>query len=110
MGRAMLCGTRTTAVNGEVVPGGCNPYCLYGQLSRCPSLDGIILLLRARERDIVGNTVLENIIAAEKRLELLSEVTIRDAKSWDCLPLSSHIYRYTLSLISCKKGCRCTSL
>jgi hypothetical protein len=64
--------TRTTVVNGEAVPSQCDPYSLYVQLSRCPSLDGIILLSRARERDIVGNTVPEVITAAEKKLEQAS--------------------------------------
>ena len=35
------------------------------------------------KRDIVGNTVSVNMAAAEKRLEVLSEATIRDAESWD---------------------------
>ena len=46
-------------------------------------MDGIMLLSKARERDIVGNTVPENMAATEKRLELLCEATIRDAESWD---------------------------
>lgn len=41
-----------------------------------------MLLLNARERDIVGNTILENMAAAEKRLEELSEATIREAELW----------------------------
>jgi hypothetical protein len=36
-----------------------------------------------RERDMVGNTVPENMVAAEKRLEELSEATIRKAEEWD---------------------------
>jgi hypothetical protein len=75
-----LRGTRTTVVNGEAVPSQCDPYSLYVQLSRCPSLDGIMLLSRARERDVVGNTVPESMVAAEKRLEQLSEATVRDAE------------------------------
>jgi hypothetical protein len=78
-----LRGTRTTVVEGKAVPSQCDPYSLYVQLSRCPSLDGIMLLSRAQERDIVGNTVPENMAAAEKRLEQLSEATIRDAETWD---------------------------
>jgi hypothetical protein len=31
----------------------------------------------------MGNKVPENMVAAEERLELLSEATIRDAESWD---------------------------
>jgi len=70
-------------VNGEAVPSQCDPYSLYVQLSRCPSLDGIMLLSRAREWDIVANTVPEVMTAAEKRLEQLSEATIREAETWD---------------------------
>ena len=77
-----LCGTRTTVVNGEAVPSQCDPYSLYVQLSRCPSLGGIMLLSRAQERDIVGNAVPETMIAAEKRPERLSEATIRSAETW----------------------------
>ena len=42
-----------------------------------------MLLLRVRERDIVGNTVPEVMTAVEKRLEQLSEATIREAETWD---------------------------
>ena len=77
-----LRGTRTTVVNGEAVPSQCDPYSLYVQLSRCPSLDGIMLLSRARERDVAGNTVPESMAAAEKRLEQLSEATISDVETW----------------------------
>jgi hypothetical protein len=34
-----------------------------------------------RERDIVGNTVPENIVTAERRLEELIEATIREAEA-----------------------------
>ncbi|KAF1807904.1 hypothetical protein P152DRAFT_469266 [Eremomyces bilateralis CBS 781.70] len=78
-----LRGARTTNVDGQAVPSQCDAYGLYVQLSRCPSLDGIMLLSRARERDIVGNRVPDNMVAAEKRLEQLSEATIRDAERWD---------------------------
>jgi hypothetical protein len=78
-----LRGTRTTKIDGETVPTQCDPYSLYMQLSRCPSLDGIMLLSKARERDFVDNKVPDNKVAAEERLELLSEVTTRDAESWD---------------------------
>ena len=67
----------------KAVPSQCDPYSLYVQPSQCPSLDGIMLLSRARERDIVGNTVTEIMTAAEKRLEQLSEATIREAETWD---------------------------
>ena len=72
-----------TNVQGERVPSQCDPYSLYVQLSRSPSLEGIMLLSKVQERDIVGNTVPENMVAAEKRLEELSEATIREAESWD---------------------------
>jgi hypothetical protein len=78
-----LRGTRTTNINGQAVPSQCDPYSLYVQLSRCRSLDGIMLISKARERDIVGNKVPENMIAAEERLELLSEATIREAELHD---------------------------
>jgi hypothetical protein len=42
-----------------------------------------MLLLKARERDIIGNTVPENMVAVEKRLEELSEATIREAEAWN---------------------------
>ena len=42
-----------------------------------------MLLSKAREGDIVGNAMPENMAAAEKRLEVLSETTIRDAESRD---------------------------
>jgi len=42
-----------------------------------------MLLSKARERDFVSNRVPDNIVAAEERLEQLSEETIRDAELWD---------------------------
>ena len=42
-----------------------------------------MLLSKVRQRDFVGNKVPENMIAAEERLELLSNAMIRDAESWD---------------------------
>jgi hypothetical protein len=78
-----LRGIRTTNIDGRAVPIQCDPYSLYMQLSRCPSLDGIMLLSKARERDFVGNKMLDNMITAEKRLEALSDATIRDAECWD---------------------------
>ena len=70
-------------INGQAVPNQCDPYSLYVQLSRCRSLDSIILISKARERNFVGNKVPENMVAAEERLELLSEATIREAESRD---------------------------
>jgi hypothetical protein len=70
-------------MDGQAVPTQCDPYSLYVQLSRCQSLDGITLISKARERDFVGNKVPENMVAAEERLEIVSEATIREAESWD---------------------------
>jgi hypothetical protein len=78
-----LRGARTTKIDGKAIPSQCDPYSLYVQLSRCRTLDGIMLLSKARERDVTDNTVPENMAAAEKRLEELSKVTIRGAESWD---------------------------
>jgi hypothetical protein len=41
-----------------------------------------MLLSKVRARDVIGNTVPENMVAAEKRLEELSEATIREAEVW----------------------------
>ncbi len=78
-----LRGTRTTSIRGQAVPSQCDPYSLYVQLSRCPSLDGITLLSEARESDFVGNKVPGNMILAEERLERLSDATIRRTETWD---------------------------
>jgi hypothetical protein len=67
-------------VSGQAVPSQCDPFCLYVQLSRSPSLQGIMLLSKVRERYMIGNTVPENMVAAERRLEELSESTIREAE------------------------------
>ena len=75
-----LRGTRTTNIDSQAVLTQCDPYSLYVQLSRCRSLGGIMLISKARERDFVGNKVPENMVAAEERLELLSEATIREAE------------------------------
>ncbi|KAF2463815.1 uncharacterized protein BDR25DRAFT_362487 [Lindgomyces ingoldianus] len=74
-------GTRTVQVCGQAVPSQCYPYSLYVQLSRSTSLQGIILLSKVRGRDIIGNTVPENMVVAERRLEELSEATIREAEA-----------------------------
>ena len=78
-----LRGTRTVQVNGQAVASQCDPYSLYVQLSRSTSMEGIMLLSKVRERDIIGNTMPENMIAAEKRLEDCSEATIKEAETWD---------------------------
>ncbi|KJZ68071.1 hypothetical protein HIM_12538 [Hirsutella minnesotensis 3608] len=77
-----LRGTRTTIVNGRAVPSQCDPYSLYVQLSRCRTLDGIVLVSRVRERDLVANRVPEEMTAAQARLERLSEGTVQEALSW----------------------------
>lgn len=59
-----LRGRGTMKVEGEVVPQPCDPYSLYVQLSWCTSLDRIILLSKAPKRDIVGNRVPVNMVAA----------------------------------------------
>jgi hypothetical protein len=42
-----------------------------------------MLISKVLERDIIGNTVPENMVAAEKRLEELSETTILEAEAGD---------------------------
>jgi hypothetical protein len=42
-----------------------------------------MLLSKVQERDIISNTVRQNMIAAEKRLEDCSEATIKEAEAWD---------------------------
>ncbi len=69
----------------------CDPYSLYVQLSRSTSLDGIMLVSKAREGDFAGNTVPDIMVAAEERLEMLSSATIRAAESWDWLDNTSRI-------------------
>lgn len=73
---------RTIQVSGQAVPSKCDLYSLYVQLSRSRSLQGITLLSKVRGRDVIGNTVPESIVAAEKRLEELSEATVREAEAW----------------------------
>ncbi|KJZ69552.1 hypothetical protein HIM_11065 [Hirsutella minnesotensis 3608] len=77
-----LRGTRTTNVGGRAVPSQCDPYSLYVQLSRCPTLDGIMLVSKVRERDLVGNRVPGEMTAAQARLEELSDRTVREALCW----------------------------
>lgn len=83
-----LRGTRTVQAGGQAVPSQCDPYSLYVQLSRCRSLRGVMLLSKARDRDVIGNTIPDNMVAAERRLEELSEVTMGEAASWDWSPSS----------------------
>ncbi|XP_044717280.1 PIF1-like helicase domain-containing protein [Hirsutella rhossiliensis] len=77
-----LRGARMTTVEGRAVPSPCDPYSLYVQLSRCPTLDGIMLVSEVRERDPVGNRVPEEMTAAQARLEELSRQTTREAADW----------------------------
>ncbi|XP_044718847.1 PIF1-like helicase domain-containing protein [Hirsutella rhossiliensis] len=77
-----LRGTRTTKVDGRPVAAQCDPYSLYVQLSRCRTLDGIMLVSKVRERDLVGNRVPEEMNAAQARLEVLSERTVEEASRW----------------------------
>jgi hypothetical protein len=71
-------------VEGKAIASQCDPYSLYVQLSRCSSLEGIKLLTRVREKDIVGNKVPGDMIAAEERLEQLSQATIRaEEECWN---------------------------
>ncbi|KAJ4182050.1 hypothetical protein NW759_17757 [Fusarium solani] len=74
-----LRGARTTNVGGHIVPAQCDPYSLYVQLSRCRSLDGIMLVSKVRERDLVGNRVPHEMTVAEARLEELSDRTVQEA-------------------------------
>ncbi|KAM4055498.1 PIF1 protein [Hirsutella rhossiliensis] len=69
-------------MDGTVVPSQCDPYGLYVQLSRCRTLDGIMLVSKVRDRDLVGNRVPEEMTAAQARLEVLSERTVEEALRW----------------------------
>jgi hypothetical protein len=80
-----LRGTRAMNVDGKTVLTQCDPYSSYVQPSRCQSSDGIMLLSKARKRDLVGNKVPDNMIAAEERLEPMGNATIRDAETWERL-------------------------
>ncbi|KAL3954401.1 hypothetical protein ACCO45_009964 [Purpureocillium lilacinum] len=77
-----LRGTHTTNVGGRAVPAQCDPYSLYVQLSRCRTLDGIMLVSRVRERDLVGNRVPDEMRSAQARLEELSDETVGEALEW----------------------------
>jgi len=77
-----LRGTRTTIINGEMVPSQCDPISVYVQLSRPGRMIDIMLLSKVRERDFIGNKIPEEMMAAEERLELLSDATIVEAETW----------------------------
>ena len=70
-------------IDGEVVPSRCDPYSLYVQLSRCESLDSMILVSKARGIDFIGNRVPEDMVIGERQLEKLSDETVREAETWD---------------------------
>ncbi|XP_044720063.1 PIF1 protein [Hirsutella rhossiliensis] len=77
-----LRGTRTSNIDGRAVSSQCDPYSLYVQLSRCPTLDGIMLVSKVRDRDLVGNRVPEEMTAAQARPGELSDKTVREASGW----------------------------
>lgn len=77
-----LRGTSTMIVNGQKVPTGCDPYSLYVQLSRCSTLDGVVLLSKVRERDFIGNKVPQAMATAVERLNTLSQKTMEEFKAW----------------------------
>jgi hypothetical protein len=52
-----LRGTTTLQVCAQAIPSQCDAYSLYVQLSRCSSLQGIMLQSQVRGRDPIGNTV-----------------------------------------------------
>jgi hypothetical protein len=72
-----LRGTRTTNISGQLIPSQCDPYSLYVQLSRCPTLGSVMLLSKARTRDLVGNRIPAEMAVAERTLQSLSERTLR---------------------------------
>jgi hypothetical protein len=73
-------GTKLNTTTGQLEPGKCDPYSLYVQLSRCKSLDGIMLLSKARVQDIVGNEIPQEMFDGEARLEQLCERTVNEAR------------------------------
>jgi hypothetical protein len=73
---------KTMKIKGEAVPSQCDRYSLYVQLSRCLRLDCITLLSKVRGRGFVGHKMADRTVAAEERLDFLSEATIRDSESW----------------------------
>lgn len=77
-----LRGTRTMTVRGQAVPSACDPYSLYVQLSRCTTLDGVMLLSEVRERDFIGNKVPQSMTAAIDELMELSQRTIEEFEAW----------------------------
>ncbi|KAH8752750.1 hypothetical protein F5883DRAFT_632941 [Diaporthe sp. PMI_573] len=73
-------GTKLNTTTGQLEAGKCDPYSLYVQLSRCTSLDGIMLLSKARVQDIVGNKIPQEMFDGEARLEQLCERTVKEAR------------------------------
>lgn len=78
-----LRGTSTININGVPEPTRCDAYALNVQLSRCRSLDGIMLVSKIRGKDFIGNRIPNNMLIAEERLDCLSEATIEEAEKWD---------------------------
>ncbi|KAJ6436533.1 Pfs, NACHT and WD domain protein [Purpureocillium lavendulum] len=77
-----LRGAGTTKVDGHLIPSQGDPYSLYVHLSRCRTLDGVMLVSKVRERDLVGNRVPVEMTAAQDRRAELCDRTIREALSW----------------------------
>ena len=69
-------------INGEMVPSQCDLISVYVQLSRPGQMIDIMLLSKVRERDFISNKIPEEMMAAEERLELLSDATIMEAETW----------------------------
>ncbi|KAK4076848.1 hypothetical protein Purlil1_12556 [Purpureocillium lilacinum] len=61
-----LRGTRTLSVGGQTVASQCDPNSLYVELSRCPTLGGIMLVFKVCDRDFVGNRVPEEMSEARE--------------------------------------------
>ncbi|XP_044714558.1 PIF1 protein [Hirsutella rhossiliensis] len=76
-----LRGTRTTNVGGRAVPSQCDPYSLYVQLSRCPTLDGIMLVSKVR-RGTWWETGSPGDDRSTGEAGGLSDRTVREALRW----------------------------
>jgi hypothetical protein len=48
-------------------------------------MSAMMLLSKVLNKAIIGNIFPENVVAAERRLEELSEATIREAEKWNWL-------------------------
>ncbi|XP_044714505.1 PIF1 protein [Hirsutella rhossiliensis] len=78
---ARVAGTRTTNVGGRAVPSQCDPYSLYVQLSRCPTLDGIMLVSKVR-RGTWWETGSPGDDRSTGEAGGLSDRTVREALRW----------------------------